>query len=156
MTFDLWPTYQSWWSWAIPKQFDPWLTSADLCMTFNLSNALCFGQGYFLPNLAAIGHSLAIWPLIDPGWPLHDLRPQQCTTLPQWFFQPNLVPIAHSWAIWHLVDPVWPCMTFDPSNALFFGQGFFLRSLVAIEYFQSNLTSEWPLLYFDSPFLKLV
>ena len=27
-------------------------------------------QGFFLPNLIALGHSWAIWPLLDPGWPL--------------------------------------------------------------------------------------
>ena len=35
-------------------------------MTFDCSNALCSGQGFFLPNLVAIGHFWAIWPLIDP------------------------------------------------------------------------------------------
>ena len=28
-----------------------------------------------------IGYFKAIWPLVDPWWPLHDLWPQQCTTL---------------------------------------------------------------------------
>ena len=38
------------------KQIDVWLTLADICMTFYPSNALCSGQGFFLPNLIAIGH----------------------------------------------------------------------------------------------------
>ena len=50
-------------------------------MTFDPSNALCFGQGFSPPNLVAIGHFQAIWPLVDPGWLLHDLWPQQCITL---------------------------------------------------------------------------
>ena len=37
--------------------FDPWLTPADPCMTFDPSNALRSGQGFFLPNLVALGHS---------------------------------------------------------------------------------------------------
>ena len=41
---------------GIPKQFDLWLNLSDPCMTFDPSNALCFGQGLFLPNLMAIGH----------------------------------------------------------------------------------------------------
>ena len=28
-----------------------------------------------------IGDFIAIWPLFDPGWPLHDLCPQQCIML---------------------------------------------------------------------------
>ena len=50
-------------------------------MPFDPSNALRFGQGFFPPNLVAIGHFKANWPLVDPSWPLHDLWPQQCTTL---------------------------------------------------------------------------
>ena len=37
-------------------QFDLWLTSADLCMTFDPNNALHIYQGLFLPNLVAIGY----------------------------------------------------------------------------------------------------
>ena len=74
-------SYQIWWPWIIPKQFDLWLTPADPCMTFDATNALHPGQGFFLPNLVAIGHSWAIWPLVDPALPLRDPRPQQCITL---------------------------------------------------------------------------
>ena len=38
------------------KQFDLWLTKADPSMTFDPSNALHFGLGFFLPNLVGIGH----------------------------------------------------------------------------------------------------
>ena len=34
--------------------FDLWLTLADPYMTFDPSNVLHFGQGFFLPNLVAI------------------------------------------------------------------------------------------------------
>ena len=37
-------------------------------MTFDPSNALHFGHGLFLLNLAAIGHFLAIWPMDDLCW----------------------------------------------------------------------------------------
>ena len=46
-----------------------------------LTPALHFSQGFFLPNLVAIGHSWAICPLVDPGCPLYDLWPQHCTSL---------------------------------------------------------------------------
>ena len=46
-----------WWPWGIPKQFDLWLTLADSFMTFDPSSAPSSGQGFFHPNLVAIGHS---------------------------------------------------------------------------------------------------
>ena len=41
---------------GIAKQIDIWLTLADLCMTFDPSSALHSDQGFFQPNLVAIGH----------------------------------------------------------------------------------------------------
>ena len=55
------------------------------------SIALHFGQGFFLLILEVIGHSWAIWPLVDPGWSLYELRPQQWIKLLHRFFLPNLV-----------------------------------------------------------------
>ena len=49
-------SYQIWWPYGISKQFDLWLTPADPCMTFDPSNTLRSGQGFFPPNLVAIGH----------------------------------------------------------------------------------------------------
>ena len=57
------------------------MTPADTCMTSDPINALHSGQEFFLPNLVAIRHSWAVWPLVDPGCSLCDLWPQQCTTL---------------------------------------------------------------------------
>ena len=51
--------YNALWPQDISKEFDLWLTLADPCMTFDLSNALCSGPGFFPPNLVAIGHCLA-------------------------------------------------------------------------------------------------
>ena len=41
------PFYQFWWPHGIGKKFDLWLTLADLCMTFDPSNALHSGHGFF-------------------------------------------------------------------------------------------------------------
>ena len=49
-------SYQIEWPYSISKQFDLWLTLADPCMTFDPNNALRSGQGFFPPNLVAIGH----------------------------------------------------------------------------------------------------
>ena len=50
--------------------------------TFDPSNVLHSGQGFLLPNVVAIRYFLvAIWPLVDTGWPLHDLRSQQFNML---------------------------------------------------------------------------
>ena len=105
------------WPQGISKEFHLWLTPADPCMICDPSNELHFDQGFFLPNLVAIPH-LAIRPLIDPGWLLHDLWPQQSITLwsgilptkfgghrallskltPTW---PQLTPIPHSTPAMH-------------------------------------------------------
>ena len=104
--------YQIWCPYDISKPFDLWLTPADPCMTFDPSNALHSGQGFFPPNVVAIGHCWANWPLLDPSWPLHDLWPQQCITLwseilPTKFgghraFLSNLTPG------WPQMTPTWP------------------------------------------------
>ena len=49
-------SHQIWWPLGIAMQIDPYLTPADPYMTFDPSNALHFGQGFFPPNLVAIGH----------------------------------------------------------------------------------------------------
>ena len=74
-------SYQIWWPWGISKPLILGWPQFNPCMTFEPINALPFGQGFFLPNLVAVGHSGAIWPLVDPGWPLHDIWPHHCTTL---------------------------------------------------------------------------
>ena len=42
-------------------------------MTFDPRNALRCGQGFYSPNLVAIGHSWTIWPL-DDLWPVGSQR----------------------------------------------------------------------------------
>ena len=109
---------------------------------------------------------LAIWPLVDPGWPVHgqdfflpnlvfhsileqfdtcmtpvDLciifNPINALHFCQGLFPANLLTIEHSRAFWPLIDPGWP------TNALHFDQGF----LVAKGHFFSNLTSGCPLTF---------
>ena len=77
-------------------------------MTLDPSNALRFGQGFFPQNLVAIEHFLAIWPLVDPRWPLHDLWPQQCTAL---WSGALLTKFGSHRAFLRQIDP-W--MTFNP------------------------------------------
>ena len=118
-------------------------------MTFDPSNALHSGQGFFPPNLVAIGHCYANWPLLDPSWPLHDLWPHQCFML--WSEILSIKFGGHKAFLSNLTPgwpPAWltpdnPYMTFDPSNALCFGQGFYSPNLVAIGHFQVRLTPGW-------------
>ena len=49
-------SHQIVWPYGIAKQIDPCMTPADPNMIFDPSNALRFGQGFFPPNLVAIGH----------------------------------------------------------------------------------------------------
>ena len=76
-----WPQHDFWqqqcitlWPGVLPIKFGSHraflrnLTSvnpSDFCMIFDPSNALHFGQGFFLLNLVATGHFKAIWPLVD-------------------------------------------------------------------------------------------
>ena len=68
-------SYQIWWPYSISKQFDLWLTPADPCMTFDLSNALCSGHAWILPTEVG-GHKALLskltptWPQLTPSWPL--------------------------------------------------------------------------------------
>ena len=51
-------SHQICWQKGIAKQIDPYLTPADPYMAFDPSNALGlrYGQGFFPPNLVAMGH----------------------------------------------------------------------------------------------------
>ena len=101
------PFYRIWWPQGISKECDLWLTPADPCMTLDPSNELHF-EGFFLPNLVAIHHFWAIWPLVDPGWPLHDHWPQQCITL--WSgVLPN--KFGGHRALLSKLTPTWPQLT---------------------------------------------
>ena len=93
-----WPLHDLWpqqcitlWSRVLPTKFGglraflsnltsgwPWLTP-----TWPLTPPMHYTQvrGSSYQSLVVIGHSWAIWSLVDPGWPLRDLRPQQCITL---------------------------------------------------------------------------
>ena len=84
-------SHQIWWPQGIPKEFDPWLTPDDPCMTFDPSSALRSGQEFYSPNLVAIGHSWTIWPL-DDLWPVGSRRkvdgsPQLAKPYPRAKFQ---------------------------------------------------------------------
>ena len=102
------PFYQFWWPQGTSKEFNLWLTLADLCMTFDSSNALRSGHGFFPPNLVAIGHCWANWPLLDPSWPLHDLWPQQCIMFWSGIL---LTKFGGHRALLSNLTPGWPRMT---------------------------------------------
>ena len=71
-----------------------------------------FGQRFFLQIFVAIGHFWAIWPLVDPRWPLLDRWPQQYITL--W---PEVLStksgghrafLSNLASGWLLLTPAWP------------------------------------------------
>ena len=147
-----WPLHDLWpqqcitlWSRVLPTKFGGLraflsnLTSGWPCLTpaWPLTPAMHYtsGQGFFLPNLVAIGHFLSNLTLVDsrltPAWPLTPAM--HYALVWRGSFLSNLVAIFLS----NLTSgwPDDPCMTFDPSNALHSGQGFFLPNLVAIGHF---------------------
>ena len=64
-------------------------------MTFDPSNALCFGQGFFPPNLMVIGHSKQLDPWLTPDDSFMTFDPSNALRSGQGFFSPNLVAIGH-------------------------------------------------------------
>ena len=88
-------SYQIWWPYSISKPFDLWLNPDDPCMTFDASNALHSGQGFFPPNLVAIGIAEQIDPYLNPAdaYMIFDLS--NALYSGQGFFPPNLVAIGH-------------------------------------------------------------
>ena len=62
--------HHTWWS------YRAFLSNLTPYMIFDLINALHYNdRGFFLPNLVAIRHSCAVWPLVDPSWPTWPLIP---------------------------------------------------------------------------------
>ena len=131
------PCYQIWWPLGISYQFDLWLTLVDFYMTFDPSNAICSGQGFFLSNMVAIVRFQAIWHLVDP-----------CMTFDfsnalhsgQGFLQPNLVGIGHFLSN---LTSGWPQYDLWPQHCIMLWSGFFLTN-GCHRAFLSNLTSGWP------------
>ena len=144
--------YQIWSPSGISYQFDLWSTLADPYMTLDPSNALYSSLGYFPPNLVAIGHFQANWPLEGPGWPLHDLWPHQCITLwsgilPKKIWGTNV--ISKQFDLW--LTPADPSRPLTPSMHYtlvwgcfyqFGGHRVFLRNLTSG---WSQVTPAWPL-----------
>ena len=78
------------------------------CVTLDPINALHSGQGFFLQNLVAIEHLWSIWPVVDPGWPLHDIWPQQYITLWSSVLPTKFSGFRAFLRNWPLVEPGWP------------------------------------------------
>ena len=77
-------------------------------MTFDASIALHFGQGFVLPNLVAWLPFWAIWPPVDPSWPLHDFWLQHCTSIQS---EVLLIKCDSHRAFFNTLTPVWPWLT---------------------------------------------
>ena len=137
-------SYQIWWQYNISNKFDHWLTLADPCMTSDPSNALRSGQGFSPPNLVAVGHCWAIWPLLDPGWPLHDLWPQRCISL--WSGVPPTKFGGHRALLSKLtlLDPIWPLHDLWPQQCITLWSEILPTKFGGHRAFLSNLTPGWP------------
>ena len=69
-----------------------------------------FRSGFQLNLVTIIRHFWAIWPLIDPSWPLHDLLPINALQCSQGFFLINLVGKQF--------DPSWPIHDLWPQQCI--------------------------------------
>ena len=114
-------------------------------MTFDRSNILISGQGFFLQNLVVIGHSWATWPWLTPAVSCTTFIPIIALHFGQGFSLPNLVAMQHSYSIWHLVDNGWPlhdlrlhhCTTLQSGvlHTKFGGHKAFLKQLWSLDGF---------------------
>ena len=102
------------------------------------------GLGFFPPNLVATGHFWGIWPLVDPGWPQHNLWPRNELHFDQGFFLPNLMAIRHFSAIWNLVDPGWPLHDLWPQQCITLWSGVLLTKFGGHRALLGKLTPTWP------------
>ena len=91
----------------------------------------------------AIRHVYAIWPLVDPAWPLHKLWPQQCVT-----FWSGVLPNKSGSRRVSLsnLTPGWPQLT--PTGFLtplhYISVRGFSYQIGSHTAFLSNVTTGWP------------
>ena len=86
----------------------------DICinsMTFDPSNALHSGQGFFPPNLVTIGHFWANWPYLTPADPFVTFDPSNALRFIRnsshqiWWPQVNPKQLTPGWP---QLTPAWP------------------------------------------------
>ena len=138
------PFYQIWWPQGISKECDLWLIPADPYMTFDPSNELHFDQGFFQLNLVAVKHFWAIWPLVDPGWPLHDHWPQQFIMLWSGVLPNKFGGHRTLLSKWPLLDSSWPLHDLWPKQCITLWSGILSTKFGGHRAFLSNLTPCWP------------
>ena len=109
-------------------------------MTCDPSNALCSGRGFFLPNLVATGHFLAIWPLVDPSWPL---TPEMHYTLVRGSSHQigsHRAFLSNLTSGWPKLTSAWPLTP----QCITLWSGVLPTLFGSHRAFLSNLTSGWP------------
>ena len=117
----------------------------DLCPI----SALKFSQRFFLPNLVAIGHSWAMWLVVDPADLGINFDPSNALRFVQGFFLLNLVAIEHSLEIWPLVDPSWPLHDIWPHYCTTFRSRVLSTKFGCHRAFLSSLTPADPCITLD-------
>ena len=134
---------QIWWPQGISKEFDLWLTLADPCMTSDpaMSYTLIKGSSYQIWWPYSISKQFD--PLVDPGWPLHDLWPQQCITL--WSgVLPTKFGGHRALLRWPLLDPSWPLHDLRPQQCITLWSEVLPTKFGDHRALLSKLTPTWP------------
>ena len=109
----------------------PQMTLARL-LTPSMHYTLVWGDFYQIWRPQGI--SWGIWTLVDPGWPMHDLWPQQCTMLWSWILPTKfgghralLSKLTPDWPQLTLSWPLTPAMHYtlvrDSSHQIWWPQG---------------------------------
>ena len=137
------------WSGVLPTKFGgnraflSKLTLPDPFMTFDPSNALRFGQGFFPPNLVATGISMQLtpgWPQLTPAW---HLTPAMHYTLVRVLtkFGGYRGLLSKLTPTWPQLTPTWPW----PQQCIMLWSGILVTKFGGHKALLSKLTPTWPL-----------
>ena len=114
-------------------------------MTFDPSNALHSGQGFFPPNLVAIGHFNfkqidPTWPQLTPSWPLTPAMHYALSGILPTKFGGHRSFLSN----WPLVDPSWPLHDLWPQQCIMLWSGILATKFGGHKALLSKLTPTWP------------
>ena len=105
-------SHQIWQPYAFLSYFTSGWPQLTLARSLTPSMRYTLVWGPFHQYSVATGHSYGIWPLVDLGWPVHVLWPQQCITLWSWVlptkFGGHRALLSQLTPTWPQLTPSWP------------------------------------------------
>ena len=127
-----------------PYAFISYFTQLTLARSLTPSMHYTLVWGPFYQSLVATGHFKGIWPLVDLGWPVHDLWPQQYITLWSWVLPTKFGGHRAFLSNLTLVDPWWPLHDLWPQQCITLWPGVLPTKFGGHRALLSKLTPTWP------------